>query len=98
MTEYLTEAVYQRWDRQYQTNMGYYFDLLDHLRIRLNALPYENEMEDIEAIFDEIDKNLEKAVPRNFSENGKPLAGFEKFLENMKVFINLFLRMRGEGD
>lgn len=98
MAEYLTEAAYQRWLRQYQTNLGSYINLLDDLRIRLDALPYEEEVRQIESRVSEIDENLEKVIPRNFSPNAKPLQGFEMFVENIKVLINLFYRMRGRED
>lgn len=100
MAEYLTEVAYQRWLRQYQTNLGFYINILDQLRIRVDALPYEyeEEVQKIENIVNEIDENLEKGVPRDFSRNKKPLAGFEMFLENMKVLINLIYRMRGKSD
>jgi hypothetical protein len=98
MTEYLTEAAYQRWLRQYQTNLGFYINLLDELRIRLDALPYEAEVREIENIVNEIDENAEKAMPRNFSSKGKPLLGFEMLVENLKVMVNLFYRMRGHSD
>lgn len=48
MAEYLTEAAYQRWLRQYQTNLGFYINLLDDLRIQLDALSYEEEVHKIE--------------------------------------------------
>ncbi|HXH54857.1 MAG TPA: hypothetical protein VNK03_03835 [Gammaproteobacteria bacterium] len=98
MAEYLTEAAYQRWLRQYQTNLRFYTNVLDDLRIRLDALPYEEEIHKIEDKVSEIDENLEKAIPRNFSANGKPLQGFEMFVENAKVLINLFYRVRGRAD
>lgn len=100
MAEYLTEAAYQRWLRQFQTNLGFYINILDQLRIRVDALPYEyeEEVQKIENIVNEIDEHLEKGVPRDFSSNRKPLAGFEMFLENIKVLINLFCRMRGKSD
>jgi hypothetical protein len=98
MAEYLTEAAYQRWLRQYQTNLGFYTNVLDGLRIRLDALPYEEEVHKIEDRVSEIDENLEKAIPRNFSANDEPLQGFEMFVENAKVLINLFYRMCGRGD
>lgn len=100
MAEYFTEAAYQRWLRQYQTNLGHYSDVLDNLRIRLDALPYEYEAEvqNIENLVNEIDEHLDKANPRIFSANGKPIEGFEMFLENMKVLINLIYRMRGKSD
>ncbi|HEV2523527.1 MAG TPA: hypothetical protein VGU44_00145 [Gammaproteobacteria bacterium] len=98
MAEYLTEAAYQRWLRQYQTNLGSYINLLDDLRIRLDALPYEEEVRQIENRVSEIDEHLEKVIPRNFSPNAKPLEGFEMFVENAKVLINLFYRVRGRDD
>lgn len=98
MTEYLTETAYQRWLRQYQTSLVVYINLLDDLRIRLDVLSYGEEVQKIEDRLDEIDEHLEKATPRNFSPNGKPLLGFEKFVENLKVLINLFYRMRGRND
>ncbi len=100
MAEYFTEAAYQRWLRQYQTNLGHYSDVLDNLRIRLDALSYEYEAEvqNIENLINEIDENLDKANPRIFSANGKPIEGFEMFLENTKVLINLIYRMRGKSD
>lgn len=100
MAEYLTEAAYQRWFRQFQTNLGSYITMLDQLRIRVDALPYEyeEEVQRIENIINEIDENLDNGIPRDFSSNGKPLAGFEMFLENTRVLINLFYRMRGKSD
>lgn len=98
MAEYLTEAAYQRWLRQYEKNLGSYINLLDDLRIQLDALFYEEEVRQIENRVSEIDENLEKVIPRNFSPNAKPLQGFEMFVENIKVLINLFYRMRGGED
>lgn len=37
-------------------------------------------------------------IPRNFAANVKPLQGFEMFVENLKVLINLFYRIRGRDD
>jgi hypothetical protein len=98
MAEYLTQAAYQRWLRQYQTNLGFYINLLDALRIQLDALSYEEEVHKIENRISEIDENLEKVIPRNFAANVKPLQGFEMFVENLKVLINLFYRIRGRDD
>ncbi|HQZ87795.1 MAG TPA: hypothetical protein PLV31_05780 [Gammaproteobacteria bacterium] len=98
MAEYLTEVAYQRWLRQYKTNLGSYINLLDDLRIQLDALSYEVEVSNIENRVSEIDENLEKVIPRNFSPNARPLQGFEMFVENIKVLINLFYRMRGRQD
>jgi hypothetical protein len=100
MAEYLTETAYQRWLRQYQTNLAVYTDTLDQLRIQLDALHYEDEAEGqkITKLVNEIDENLDKAIPRNFSVNQKPLVGFEMFLENVKVLINLIYRVRGKND
>ncbi len=97
MTEYLTESAYQRWLRQYQINLRSYMNVLDDLRIRLDALPYE-EVGNIQNRVSEIDENLEKVIPRNFSVEAKPLQGFEMFVENTKVLINLFYRMWGRDD
>lgn len=98
MAEYLTGAAYQRWFRQYQTNLGFYINQLDDLRIRLDALLYQDEVREIENRITEIDEHLDKAMPRNFSLNAKPLQGLEMFIENIKVLINLFYRMRGRSD
>ncbi len=98
MAEYLTESAYQRWLKQYQTNLGFYMKVLDDLRIRLDALPYGEEVRQIENRVSEIDENLEKVLARNFSANAKPLQGFEMFVENLKVLVNLFYRIRGQGD
>lgn len=97
MVEYLTEAAYQRWYRQYQASIIYYLNTLDQLRIRLDSLPLE-EVEAIQKLLDQIDENFEKIIPRDFAVDGKPLKGFEKFLENIKVLINLIFRVKGKGD
>ena len=98
MAVYLTEAGYMRWYRQYQINLRYYLDVLDQLRIRLDALPSVPEKLEIEHLINDIDENIEKVIPRNFAVNGESLQGFEKFLENTKVLINLFYRLFGKGD
>lgn len=65
MAEYLTEAAYQRWLRQYQTNLGFYMNLLDDLRIQLDALSYEEEVHKIENRISEIDE-IGKSDSRKF--------------------------------
>jgi len=92
MAEYLTEAAYMRWYRQYHLMLRYYIEVLDPLRIRVEALRYEAEGEEIEKLMNEIEEKIEVALPRNFNTEA-PLAGFEKFSENIKVLANLVRRL-----
>lgn len=96
MAEYFTEAAYMRWYRQYQISIGFYVDVLDDLRARIEELPYEDDQ--IQSLLDEIDQHIERAAPRNFYENGEPLVGFEKFLENMRVLVNLICHQLKKPD
>jgi len=93
MTEYFTAARYQRWLRQYQVNMNIYIDQLNDLRVRVDALNDRGLRQRLEKKIDEIDEHLDKASPRNFGVDAKPLTREEQFLENGKVFINLILNL-----
>lgn len=100
MGSYLTESAYQRWYRQYQVNQEAYIEKLDALRIRVDNLPLDIEIEDssipnkqhIEEAISIIDEALEEAIPRDFSLAGNPISGEEKFSENCKVLVNLVRR------
>jgi hypothetical protein len=92
MAEYLTEAAYMRWYRQYIVNLGLFVDQFDLLRIRVDALFAENDVEAIANLSNEIDSKFQEALPRNYS-NGTPLMGAEKFSENIKVLINLIRKL-----
>lgn len=107
MGHYLTEAAYKRWYRQYQVSIGFYLDVVDSLRVRMDALPLdkdkfedkgESKSEGIEDLFSELNDKFDLATPRNFNANGEPLVGFEKFSENCKVFVNLIDRLLGKPD
>lgn len=98
VAEYLTEAAYKRWYRQYQINIAYYVDILDGLRIRIDTLLYDQDIEEIQYLMNEIDEHLDLVVPRNFNLEGRPIQGLEKFSENVKVLINLVRRMLGKPD
>ena len=93
MAEYLTEMAYMRWLKQYFINMQIYFDTVGDLRIRLARYAAFPAAENLEIQIGEIERKLEEATPRNFSLNAKPLQGGQKFLENIKVFINLILHL-----
>lgn len=95
MVTYLTETVYQRWYRQHQINLGYCIDLLNHLKERLDALPYSSEVAELENKMSEIDNNLEKIRARNFAS--EPLHGPEKFFENSKVLANILMKALGQS-
>lgn len=98
IVEYFTETAYKRWYRQYQININYYIDILDSLRVRVDPLLYDLDIIDIQQLINEIDEHLDMAIPRNFSSDGEPLQGLEKFSENSKVFINLFCRLLKKPD
>lgn len=98
MIEYLTESAYQRWYKQYQDDIRYYLEELNQLKLQVAALPYDEEIEILKMQLYAIEENLETLSPRNFKGDGKPLEGFEKFLENMRVFINLLYRVMGKSD
>ncbi len=93
MATYLTETVYQRWYYQHQMNLGYCIALLNHLRVRLEALPYDSDVVELENIINDIDDNIEQVKPRDFSV--EPLVGAEMFFENMKVLFNLLTKLGG---
>lgn len=96
--EYLTEAAYTRWYRQYQININYYIDILHSLRVRVDPLIFDLDIEEIQKLMNEIDEHLELARPRDFNNNGRPLQDIEKFSENTKVLINLFCRLLKKPD
>jgi hypothetical protein len=98
VAEYLTEAAYKRWYRQYQINIAYYVDILDGLRIRIDTLLYDEDIEEIHYLMNEIDEHLDQVVPRNFNPEGQPIQGLEKFSENIKVMVNLVRRILGKHD
>jgi hypothetical protein len=98
MAEYLTESAYGRWYKQYQLNIGRYLNMLNNLRVRVDPLLDDLNILDIQNLISEIDDHLERAIPRNFSIEGKPVMGFEKFFENIKVLINLMSRALKKSD
>jgi len=98
MNTYLTEAAYQRWVRQQLASLNIHEGALDALRAHLHSLSYSIELEEISQAIDEVVENIEALIPRLFSSAEKPLVGFEKFLENMKVLVNIIFRIRGKGD
>jgi hypothetical protein len=93
MTNYLNEAAYRRWLRQYQIHLANYMDRLNTLGFRIDDLPRDNENDEdlvaIQSALDMIDEHLERIVARDFSEGAEPLQGGEKFVENIKVLCNL---------
>ncbi len=98
MAEYFTEAAYQRWYRQYQTQIQICEDLIKEFRIRLEPYWDTPEVKELEVKIDELEAKIEEMNPRNFNQNAKPLIEFEKFFENIKVLVNIISRMRGKGD
>lgn len=93
MAEYLTEIAYMRWLKQYSINIQMYFDAVDKARLKLAQYALYPEAEAIEDRIAEIEKKLEEAIPRNFNLGAQPLEGSQKFLENMKVLINIILHI-----
>lgn len=93
MTAYLTEIVYQRWYRQYYNNLGHWVNVINHLKERLEELPYDTEVDNLEELISDIDLHLEKVRPRDFIN--EPLMGVEKFIENAKVLANLLFGFFG---
>ena len=98
MNVYLTEFAYQRWLRQQLASLSIHKRVLDELRARLNSLSYCVELEEVSQKIDALVENVEALSPRTFSLEEKPLRGFEKLLENMKMLVNLIFRARGKGD
>jgi len=98
MNVYLTEFAYQRWLRQQLASLSIHKRALDELRARLNSLSYCVELEEVSQKIDALVENVEALSPRTFSFEEKPLRGFEKLLENMKMLVNLIFRARGKGD
>jgi len=97
MTNYLNEAAYRRWLRQYQIHLANYIERLNVLRLRMDDLPKTDEsderIEPIQAAIDEIDVHLDRIFARDFSEGAKPLMESEKFFENVKVLCNLIVNL-----
>ncbi len=97
MTNYLNEAAYRRWLRQYQIHLDNYIDRLTSLRLKIDDLSRtEDNEEDLLAIqlaLEMIDEHLERIVARDFSVGMSPLTGPEKFVENLKVFCNLIVNL-----
>jgi Na+/phosphate symporter len=98
MNVYLTEFAYQRWLRQQLASLSIHKYVLDELRARLNSFSYCVELEEVSQKIDALVENVEALSPRTFSLEEKPLRGFEKLLENMKMLVNLIFRVRGKGD
>ena len=98
MNAYLTETAYQRWLRQQLASLEIYKRAVDELRARLNSLSYCAESEEVSQKIDVLIESMEALSPRIFSEEEKPLQGFEKLLENLKMFVNIIFRIRGKED
>ncbi len=97
MTNYLNEAAYRRWLRQYQIHLDNYIDRLTLLRFRIDDLPRSLDNDEdflaIQLALDMIDEHVERIFARDFSPGMSPLTGSEKFVENLKVFCNLTVNL-----